>query len=376
MSPPTVRRRIACVHLYDDFSGSAKVFAHALGELAAAGAELRVVVGSAGERGFIRAAHATETVFYRFTENRLLLLAHFALAQIWIFLKVLRLCLFWRADVVYANTVLNPGAVLAGRLCGRRVVVHVHEVGLGSRLLFRVLLGVARRGAHRIVCVSNYVRTALRLQEGRAVIVYNSLPPAEWDKALTIAATRATTAGSPFLVFMASSLKWYKGVDSFLELARRAQANGTAPGATYRLAINCTVGEWREFARTASLPANLDVVLRPPDIYSHYAAAGLVLNLSHPEGWVETFGMTLLEAMVCGVPVICPTVGGCTELFDDGVGGWRKSSRDLDSIDAIVQRLAHEPELLGECRRAASDNSRRFEPANFAAGLRAAVLDV
>jgi len=374
LNTPAKRTRIACAHLYDDFSGSGKVFAHALTELAASGAELRIVVGSAGKSGFIRAAHPAETIFYRFRENRLLLLLLFGFAQLQLFFRILKLCLFWRADIVYANTVLTPGATLAARLCGRRVVVHMHEVGLGSRLLFRTLLGVTRRTAHRFLCVSKYVRDALTLPGDRAVVVYNSLSQPEWQLALKTASTHSESA--PFKVFMACSLKWYKGIDSFLELARR---EALKPASTprvlrFQLALNCTEAEWREFAGTAALPPNVDIVFRPPAIYPLYGEASVVLNLSHPEGWIETFGMTLLEAMASAVPVICPTVGGCTELFEDGDGGWRISARDLPALEAVIDRLRRDPAYLLRCRAAASANAQRFDPAGFATALRAAVL--
>jgi glycosyltransferase involved in cell wall biosynthesis len=375
--------RITCVHLLDDFSGSAKVFAHAIEELKSTGAEVRVTVGSAGDSGFIRRAHPAQTVFYRFRENKLLLLFFFALAQLLLFFAVLRHCLLWRADVVYANTVLAPGAVLAGRLCRRRVVVHIHEVGLGTKALFRTLLSVARGCADTLVCVSGYVRTTLALPRERAPVVYNSLSPAEWQRASGIARARHDVAlsqarpegATEFVVLMACSLKWYKGIDSFLELARELAARGDAGRRiSFRLLLNCTPEEWRAFARNSIVAANVRIEFRPPDVYHHYAEASLVLNLSHPDGWIETFGMTLLEAMACGVPVIAPRVGGCVEIFEHGNGGWQIESRDIAALQGLIIELAADDVRWRTASGEASLHAQRFDAARFARELRAAVL--
>lgn len=42
-----------------------------------------------------------------------------------------------------------------------------------------------------------------------------------------------------------------------------------------------------------------------------------MLNLTNKNQAIETFGMTPLEAMTCGLPVIVPTVGGIAELVID-----------------------------------------------------------
>lgn len=365
-------RSLYCVHLLDDLSGAAKVFASAVGVLQQAGHTTHVVVGSHGSGGFIRQRHAVETVIYRFQANRLLLLASFAMVQWRLFLHVRRGLRAGHADGVYVNTVLPVGAMLAARLCRRPVVTHIHEVGLGTRVLFSVLLAGTLRWSSRLVGVSDYVVRALALPPDRTTVIHNSLEPAEWARATQIVAERLSSHPSaPFRVLMACSLKTYKGINEFFALAR-ACGTSSVPAlrrVTFTLLLNCESDELRAFRAQLHPHDRVEIVHRPSSVYDHYARAHLVLNLSLPEAWVETFGLTLLEAMACGVPVIGPVVGGCTELFEPGQGGWSIGARDVPALLNRIEKLAGDAGTWQAASAAAQKAAGRFSPVLFAQRL-------
>ena len=82
---------------------------------------------------------------------------------------------------------------------------------------------------------------------------------------------------------------------------------------------------------------------RQEQVADFYNQASLVLNLSDKERFVETFGMTALEAMSCALPVIVPPVGGIAEMVEDGVNGYKIDVQELDRVaDAIRQVLTDE----------------------------------
>ena len=58
---------------------------------------------------------------------------------------------------------------------------------------------------------------------------------------------------------------------------------------------------------------NLQIISRRNDVTPFYNEASIVLNLSDKQRFVETFGLTALEAMSAGLPVIVPTEGGIAE---------------------------------------------------------------
>ncbi len=62
---------------------------------------------------------------------------------------------------------------------------------------------------------------------------------------------------------------------------------------------------------------NLRIYARQEDVTSFYNDASIVVNLTDSRQAIETFGLTPLEAMSDGLPVIVPTVGGIAELVID-----------------------------------------------------------
>jgi D-inositol-3-phosphate glycosyltransferase len=59
--------------------------------------------------------------------------------------------------------------------------------------------------------------------------------------------------------------------------------------------------------------------------------------------WYEPFGITPLEAMACGVPVVAAAVGGLTDSVVDGVTGIHVRPRDPAAIAVALGRLLDDP---------------------------------
>jgi glycosyltransferase involved in cell wall biosynthesis len=82
----------------------------------------------------------------------------------------------------------------------------------------------------------------------------------------------------------------------------------------------------------------------------------------------ESFGMTIVEAMRCGLPVVstaCPV--GPAEIIDDGTDGLLVPNGDVDAIAAALLRLINNDGLRAGLGQAALQNSRRYDPAPIAA---------
>lgn len=84
---------------------------------------------------------------------------------------------------------------------------------------------------------------------------------------------------------------------------------------------------------------NLQIISRRNDVTPFYNEASIVLNLSDKQRFVETFGLTALEAMSAGLPVIVPTEGGIAEIVEDGANGYKIDVQDLDRIDCMIEEI-------------------------------------
>jgi glycogen synthase len=66
-----------------------------------------------------------------------------------------------------------------------------------------------------------------------------------------------------------------------------------------------------------------------------------------PSVWEEPFGLTPLEAMACGTPVVATGVGGSTEYLRDGYNALLFDARNPDQLAHAVLRLHEDPGLRG-----------------------------
>lgn len=89
---------------------------------------------------------------------------------------------------------------------------------------------------------------------------------------------------------------------------------------------------------------------RQPDILRYYYSAGDVV-VTTP--WYEPFGLTPLEGMACGRPLIGSAVGGITYTVVDGVTGFLVPPRDPEALAAHLGRLLADPDLRARMGRAA-----------------------
>ncbi len=75
--------------------------------------------------------------------------------------------------------------------------------------------------------------------------------------------------------------------------------------------------------------------------------------------FVESFSMTTLEAMACGVPVVATRNGGIPEVLTDGEAGTIVSPGDPAALAGAIRAYATDPDLRRRHATAAGERSRR-----------------
>jgi L-malate glycosyltransferase len=363
---------IVFVHLLNDRSGSPKVLAAAIAIVRDSGEDVQLFVGSDGE-GCLNDVHVPTTLYwYRRGQNRWVTLLTFIYSQIRLFIHLLRAKDLPPDALIYVNTLLPFGAALFGLLTGRRVIYHLHEVSVTPALFKHFLIGMARCTGKLMIYVSDFHRKSLPIGRVPSITVHNALDPEFLVSASKLPLYQPRRSGS-FRVVMLTSLRGYKGVPEFLRLAAEFLAR---PDVVFHLVANEEENSICRYFADKSVPVNVTVFPRTSDPASHYATASLVVNLTRTDLCQETFGLTLLEAMACGVPVIAPPVGGPLELVTDQHEGFLVDSRDVEMLVDRVHQLVDSEELCMRFSAAAQQTAAKFSPEHFALQLRNALQSV
>lgn len=353
------KKRIICFHLFNDYSGSPKVLKMVLKGMLCKGKSIELVTSKGGVLDELDAYPNLKrySYSYRFSTNPVITMLRYSLVQLYTFFFAFKYA-FRKNTVFYINTLLPIGPALAGRLIGKRVVYHYHENAFAKGAFYKTLAWGMQKLAHEITCVSAYQASFLKRKK-RITVIPNALP-AEFVNKLH---PDAEAAFERKTVLLLSSLKEYKGTREFIELSNRL------PQYKFVLVINDTQGNIDKYLSDNNLTntnrggGNLTIHPRQADVTSFYNTASIVISLTNPRLAVETFGLTPLEAMSAGLPVIVPTVGGIAEMVEDGVNGYKTDVQDLEQIQMQIGCMLTDKPLYTSLSKNALRRSEKYKSA-------------
>lgn len=124
-------------------------------------------------------------------------------------------------------------------------------------------------------------------------------------------------------------------------LSTLAQAMGLLPRVPVRI-----VGEGNEAGSLSAIPGVtlLGALEKPYIVREMCKARALVV----PSIWYETFGMVVIEAFSCGLPVVASRIGALGELIEDGVTGLLFEPDDAQDLADKMRWVMDNPERVAE----------------------------
>lgn len=255
-----------------------------------------------------------------------------------------------RPDLVHVHSGQAWYAFLAGLGLGMSFVLEVHDAPQSGRVTdknnrieaFWVRRAWAKAVVHSTEVrdqIANFARVPAQQLAYLPLAIDTTLfgqpltAPLDWKKREAV--------GNARIVFYAARLVPTKNLPLFLEVARQVVAASNLP------LVFAVAGVGGELERLQALAQKLGLANHVrwlggrygTDLVDAYHASDVYLTTSDYEG----FGLTLVEAMAAGKPVVSTAVGGTVDIVVDGEAGRLCPAGNTESLAAAVLELLNDP---------------------------------
>ncbi len=263
------------------------------------------------------------------------------------------------ADVYHAQDCVGGTALSRMKESGTisapvfRTVHHVDD--FAEPRLFEFEKRAVAHADHRFV-VSEHWKRMLSEEHGYpSVVTYNGLDPEEF------ADLPPRSSEDPTVLFI-GGLEARKGLE-YLILSM-AHVMSAHPGARL-VAVAKTgfrgidePGWFRTLAERAGALSRLDLreSVGNLELLQLYSDCDVLVLPSRNEGW----GLSLMEAMACGKPVVATRVGGVPELVRDGVEGVLVEAGDVKGLGEAISVLLGDAQARARMGRAGRERVKAF----------------
>jgi len=276
-------------------------------------------------------------------------------------------------DLIYANTqkALVVGA-LASFLGRRPLVYHLHDIlstDHFSRTNQRLAVTLANRFASLVIANSKASQAAFLEAGGRSDIthvVYNGFEPEGYqsDPSNISQLKQQLELDGRFIVGHFSRLSPWKGQHILIEALTHCPEDVTAI-----LVGDALFGEQDYAQQLRKQVAELGLEQRVrflgfrSDIPQLMAVCDLV---AHTSTAPEPFGRVIVEAMLCGTPVVAAQAGGAVELVESGINGFLVPPGEPHQLAEVITTCRNQSEHTATIAQSARDTaSQRFQQTNI-----------
>ena len=260
---------------------------------------------------------------------------------------------------------------------GRRlpVVTTLHGTDItivGQDQSYRAITHFSIERSDRITAVSEWLRTetiSTFACECPVEVIPNFVDPAVFDRARHGPALREELGGGRPVLMHISNFRPVKRVCDVVRIFARVRA--TRPCVLVMVGDGPDRHAAEEEARRLGVAADVRFLGKIDSVAPLLAAADVYVFPSES----ESFGLSALEALASGVPVVAAQVGGVPEVVRDGVTGALLPLGDLDGMAAAVARFLDPAVWPTASAAAAADARARFATADVVARYEALYAD-
>jgi len=234
--------------------------------------------------------------------------------------------------------------------CQLWLVAHGIEVWRPLNFIKRIFL---KRYCDKIICVSNFTKAQMikmhQSDPDKCIVFNNAIDPFikqpdEFEKPEYLVNRYSLTPANQviFTLTRLASSEQYKGYEQVIKAVGRLKQQ--FPGIKYILSGQYDAAEElriRELIRACKVDEEVILTgfLNEKELADYFLLADLFVLPSKKEG----FGIVFIEALACGLPVICGNADGSTDAIRDGELGTAINVNDLDELEKTIVRYLQNP---------------------------------
>ncbi|PJB82259.1 MAG: N-acetyl-alpha-D-glucosaminyl L-malate synthase BshA [Acidobacteria bacterium CG_4_9_14_3_um_filter_49_7] len=268
----------------------------------------------------------------------------------------------YNIDIIHSHYALPHAvaALLARDISGRNVkcVTTLHGTDItvvGAHPTMKNITCHALMKCDAITAVSNYLRIETEnifgMPEGRIQTIYNFLNPEFFNPGLE--KKDQLNPENDFICLHISNLRKVKQPLDVIRIFHGLSTKSSRSMKLWILGEGPMQSEMMILAGALGIEKQVQFMGIRTNIGPIVASANLLIMPSME----ESFGLSALEAMACGVPVVAACAGGLPEVVKDRETGILFPTGDIDAAIENALRLVNDPRLLEEMGKKAAKHA-------------------
>lgn len=228
-------------------------------------------------------------------------------------------------------------------------------------------------GYQRIICVSDFIAKKVQAIEptisGKCETIYNAIDLLRYEKALPMKRNLQGLSEEDFIIVYIGRLKKEKGILQLIQAIKQTQEISNLKLLIIGASAYGKDKQPTKFIRQLeeeSKPIKDKVIFTGFIDYHQVPSYLKMADIAVvPSMWEEPFGLTIVEAMAAGLPLITTRSGGIPEICE-GVATIVDRENIVENLAAAILDLYKHPEKRTAMSKASLERSKRFDKETYA----------